>query len=93
MSTQTINRPTGTDFRIMSWNILSEELTPWAPPIEDRIDGIREIVLQYAPDAAGVQEISETGYALLNEHLGSFYEFVNPITKEGNYSFTGIVCA
>ena len=90
MSTQTINRPIGTDFRIMSWNILSEELTPWAPPIEERIDGIRESVLQYAPDAGGVQEISEAGYALLNEHLGSIYEFVNPMTKEGNYSYTGI---
>lgn len=90
MNTSNLNRTQGTDLRIMSWNILSEELTPWAPPIEERIDNICDIILQFNADAAGVQEISESGYALLQERLKDTYEFVNPKTKEGNYSFTGI---
>ena len=60
----TVEREPGTDARILSWNILSEELTPDAPAIDRRIDGICEVILQYLPDAAGIQEISETAYAL-----------------------------
>lgn len=87
---QTVEREAGTDVRILSWNILSEELTPDAPGIEARMDGICNTILQYLPDAGGIQEISERAYALFAERLGDLYEFVNPKTKEGNFSFTGI---
>ena len=86
----TVEREPGTDARILSWNILSEELTPDAPAIDERIDGICEVILQYLPDAAGIQEISETAYALFADRIGEIYPFVNPKTKEGNYSFTGV---
>ena len=85
-----IGRTPGTDIRIFSWNILSEELTPDAPAIATRIGGICNILLQYLPDAAGIQEISESAYALFAEQIGNRYEFVNPKTQEGNFSFTGI---
>ena len=45
----TVEREPGTDARILSWNILSEELTPDAPAIDRRIDGI-ELVLSCPED-------------------------------------------
>ncbi len=91
MSTVTPEREANTDIRIMTWNILSEELTPEATPIGDRISDIVEVIRACAPDAAGVQEISETGYGLFAELLGDTYTFVNPKTRAGDYSFTGIM--
>lgn len=87
---QIVEREEGSDVRIFTWNILSEELTPEAPAIDERIEGICEVLLQYMPDAAGVQEISESAYTLFEQRIGDTYEFVNPKTKEGSYSFTGI---
>ncbi len=91
LSTITAERTPQTELRIMSWNILSEELTPEAPVIESRIGEITKVIRTFAPDAAGIQEISERCYGLLEELLGDTYVFVNPKTKEGNYSFTGIM--
>lgn len=87
---QEIARHEQTDIRVMSWNILSEELTPTAPPIEDRIDAICEVIMSYRPDMAGIQEISEKTYQLLAERIGDTYDFINPRTHEGLFSFTGI---
>ena len=87
---ETIKRHDGTQLRVMSWNILSEELTPSAPPITERMDTICDVIMRYRPELAGIQEISESAYKLFEEKLGDTYEFVNPMTKEGLYSFTGI---
>ncbi len=84
-------RADGADLRILSWNILSEELSPNAETIDSRVDGIAEFIRSVAPDAAGIQEISQTGYALLKERLGDTYTFVNEKNSEGKYSYTGIM--
>ncbi len=84
-------RENQTELRIMTWNILSEELTPEAQPIKDRIEIITDVIRDCAPDAAGIQEISESCYGLLSDMLGDTYTFVNPMTHAGNYSFTGIM--
>ncbi len=86
---QTIPLAAGTDVRILSWNILSEELSPIAPDIRERIDRIAGTVRALAPDAMGIQEISESGYALFAEKLPE-YVFTNPKTAAGEYSFTGV---
>ena len=88
--TETVERTPDSNVRILTWNILSEELSPGLPAIEGRIDGICDYILKNAPDAAGIQEISETAYGMLAERIGDDYEFVNPITNAGNYSFTGV---
>ena len=88
--TETIPRTEGSDTRILTWNILSEELSPGLPEIEGRIDGICDYILKNAPDAAGIQEISESAYGMLAERIGDDYEFVNPTTQAGLYSFTGV---
>ncbi len=85
-----IARKEGTELRILTWNILSEELTPDAPQIEKRIDGICAYILRYLPDAAGIQEISESAYAMLAERIGDVYEFVNLRTKADDHNFTGV---
>ncbi|MBQ7346406.1 MAG: endonuclease/exonuclease/phosphatase family protein [Clostridia bacterium] len=87
---QVVKRKEGTVARIMSWNILSEELSPGVPSIADRIDGVCETLLQYLPDAVGIQEISESAYGMFDERIGDIYEFVNPKTKEGSFSFTTV---
>ncbi len=91
LSTVTSERAESSELRIVSWNILSEELTPEAPEIGTRIERITDTIRAFAPDAAGIQEISESCYTMLDELLGDTYEFVNPKTKDGNFSFTGIM--
>ena len=87
---ETIKRHDGTQLRVMSWNILSEELTPSAPPIGERIDMICDVIMRYRPELAGIQEISESAYGLIAERIGDVYELVNPKTKEDLFTFTGV---
>lgn len=93
MEPQTIHnsvpRAEETDVRIVSWNILSEELTPTAPNIHARISDICKTIRTLDPDAMGVQEISETCYQLFREMLPE-YEFTNPKTQAGEFSYTGV---
>ncbi len=86
-----MERTTGTEIRILTWNILSEELTPSATHISKRMPGISEFIMNNHPDAAGIQEISEEGYELFEKYLGEDYELVNHKTKAGNFSFTGVM--
>ena len=87
---QIVPRAVGSNLRILSWNILSEELTPGVPAIGERIDTVCGLLREYRPEAAGIQEISEDGYRLFEEKISDTYTFVNPKTPAGNYSFTGI---
>ena len=86
-----MQRTENTDIRILTWNILSEELTPGVPTICERMPEIVKFIRENDPDAAGIQEISEEAYAMFDKYLGDTYELVNPMTKEGNYSFTGVM--
>ncbi len=84
-------RATGADFRILSWNILSQELTSTATADVSRTSDIAFLIQALAPDAIGLQEISESAYASLETKLGSKYTFVNKTNSAGNYSYTGIM--
>ncbi|MGM9684152.1 MAG: endonuclease/exonuclease/phosphatase family protein [Eubacteriales bacterium] len=86
-----MERTKNTDIRILTWNVLSEELTPGSTPISERMPGIAGFITENDPDAAGIQEISEEGYDLFEEYLGEDYELVNHKTKAGDFSFTGVM--
>lgn len=68
---------TDADFRVMSFNILSEEWAAEAKDMEKRIPGVVGTILYYKPDVVGIQEISVKWYGVLKEYLGDTYEFVN----------------
>ncbi len=87
----TKDRAEGTDLRVLSWNILSQELTDTATTDASRADGIAEVISALAPDVMGVQEISATSYDLLEQKLGDRYTFVNKKNSGGAYSYTGIL--
>lgn len=65
------------DFRVMSFNILSEEWTAEAKDIESRAVGVAGCILYYEPDVIGIQEVSKNWYKLLKEYIGDTYVFVN----------------
>ena len=79
----------GTDIRVMSFNILSEEWTAEAKDIEARAVGVVGCITYYEPDVIGIQEVSVKWYGILKEYLGDMYEFVNTDangTKNGCYT-------
>ncbi len=79
----------GADFRVMSFNILSEEWAESARDIAGRTAGVVECITAYAPDVIGIQEVSVKWYKILKEHIGDMYEFVNTDangTKNGCYT-------
>lgn len=79
----------GADFRVMSFNILSEEWAEEAKDIEARVPGVVGCISYYEPDVIGIQEVSVKWYGLLKEYLGDTYEFVNTDangTKNGCYT-------
>ena len=81
------------DLRIMSYNILSEELSPESPlgSLSSRKDLVTTTLLYYLPDVVGLQEVSGSGWALLEEELGDIYEFAGQKTPNGEFSYTGLM--
>lgn len=79
------------DFRVMSFNILSEEWTAEAKDIEARAIGVAGCILYYEPDVIGIQEVSKNWYKVLKEYIGDTYVFVNT-TADGveNGCYTGL---
>jgi len=81
----------GADFRVMSFNILSEEWTDEAKNIEERAIGVVECISAYAPDVIGIQEVSVKWYGILKRDLGDEYEFVNTDANgKTNGCYTGL---
>jgi len=81
----------GADFRVMSFNILSEEWAEEAKDIEGRTAGVVECIKAYAPDVVGVQEVSVKWYTILKRELGDEYTFVNTdAAGKTNGCYTGL---
>ena len=80
----------GADTRIMSFNILSEEWDP-AAVMADRDYRVAATILNYSPDVAGIQEISEKWYSRLTSLIGAEYDFVGKNIPSGQYNYTGLI--
>ncbi len=81
---------TGSDLRIMSFNILSEE---WAAnaTLAPRISGVTDCIRYYNPDIIGIQEVSAAWYPKLKEILGDTYELINVNILNGkNNNYTAL---
>ncbi len=88
--TDRVNLTNGADFRIMSFNILSEE---WATNAGQgpRISGVVGCILEYKPEIIGIQEVSTLWYKELKERIGDEYEFVNSsVFGVRNYNYTAL---
>lgn len=81
----------GADLRVMSYNILSKELTDTAPDVTLRKDLLCTTFLYYMPDVVGLQEVSETGWEMLSGMLGDTYGFAGQKTPLGASSYTGLM--
>ena len=84
-------RTKGTDLRIMSYNILSKELSPDAADFSERSELVLATMLNYLPDIIGIQEVSEKAYGILQEKLGSVYAIPETKTPNGAFSYTGLM--
>ena len=84
-------RTEGTDIRIMSYNMLSAELSPTKPDFSDRADKVLATVLNFMPDVVGIQEVSEKGYGIIESLVGDTYAIPLKLTPEGKYSYTGLM--
>lgn len=78
------------DTRVMSFNILSEEWDP-AAVMADRDYRVAATILNYSPDVAGIQEISEKWYSRLTSLIGAEYDFVGKNIPSGQYNYTGLI--
>lgn len=78
------------DTRVMSFNILSEEWDP-AAVMADRDYRVAATILNYSPDVAGIQEISEKWYSRLTSLIGAEYGFVGKTIPSGKYNYTGLI--
>ena len=84
-------RTVGTDLRIMSYNILSKELSPDAADFSERAELVLATMLNYLPDVIGVQEVSEKAYGILEQELGAIYAVPETKTPNGQFSYTGLM--
>jgi exonuclease III len=77
----------GADTRIMSFNILSEEWDSRAV-MEGRDIRVSAILLNYLPDVAALQEVSNKWYPILESNIGGIYKFTRTknLHREGTYT-------
>lgn len=77
----------GADTRIMSFNILSEEWDSKAV-MEGRDIRVSAVLLNYLPDVAALQEVSNKWYPILEKNVGGVYEFTRTknLHREGTYT-------
>lgn len=77
----------GADTRIMSFNILSEEWDARAV-MEGRDIRVSAVLLNYLPDVAALQEVSNKWYPILESNLGGIYKFTRTknLHREGTYT-------
>jgi endonuclease/exonuclease/phosphatase family metal-dependent hydrolase len=77
----------GADTRIMSFNILSEEWDA-AAVMEGRDIRVSAVILNYLPDVAALQEVSNKWYPILETNVGGIYKFTRTknLHREGTYT-------
>ena len=77
----------GADTRIMSFNILSEEWDARAV-MEGRDIRVSAVLLNYLPDVAALQEVSNKWYPILEINVGGIYKFTRTknLHREGTYT-------
>lgn len=77
----------GADTRIMSFNILSEEWDA-AAVMEGRDVRVSAVILNYLPDVAALQEVSNKWYPILEANVGGIYKFTRTknLDNQGTYT-------
>lgn len=84
-----VERTEGSDLRIMSFNILSQEWNDKIP-ISGRDAIVGAALFTYMPDVIGWQELSDAWYRALDNMIEDEYTFVNRNTAEGAGNYTGM---
>lgn len=82
--------------RIMSWNILAEMSSWGGTPVEERVETAAEVILDYAPDAMILNEVTDSWADMLRATLGAKYELVRPQEKKtdntlGQWSYSALI--
>ena len=80
----------GADTRIMSFNILSEEWDA-AAVMSGRDIRVSATILNYLPDVAALQEVSNAWYPILQEYIGDTYSFTRKKTPSGKGTYTTLI--
>lgn len=80
----------GADTRIMSFNILSEEWDA-AAVLSGRDIRVSATILNYSPDVAALQEVSEAWYPILENYLGDKYSFTRKTTTTKSKTYTTLI--
>lgn len=80
----------GADTRIMSFNILSEEWDA-AAVMEGRDVRVSAVLLNYLPDVAALQEVSNKWYPILETNVGEIYKFTRKKNLEGSGTYTTLI--
>ena len=80
----------GADTRIMSFNILSEEWDA-AAVMEGRDIRVSSILLNYRPDVAALQEVSNAWYPILQNFVGDVYQFTRKKIPAGSGTYTTLI--
>lgn len=78
------------DTRIMSFNILSEEWDPNAV-MSGRDVRVSAAILNYSPDVAALQEVSNAWYPVLENYIGDVYDFTRKKTPSGSGTYTTLI--
>ena len=80
----------GADTRIMSFNILSEEWDA-AAVLSGRDVRVSATILNYHPDVAALQEVSNAWYPILENYIGDTYKFTRKKTPSGKGTYTTLI--
>lgn len=80
----------GADTRIMSFNILSEEWDA-AAVMEGRDIRVSSILMNYLPDVAALQEVSNAWYPILQNNVGEVYQFTRKKIPSGSGTYTTLI--
>ena len=80
----------GADTRIMSFNILSEEWDS-AAVMEGRDIRVSSVLLNYRPDVAALQEVSNAWYPILQNYIGEVYQFTRKKIPSGSGTYTTLI--
>ncbi len=80
----------GADTRIMSFNILSEEWDA-AAVMEGRDIRVSSILMNYCPDVAALQEVSNAWYPILQNNVGEVYQFTRKKIPSGSGTYTTLI--
>ena len=80
----------GADTRIMSFNILSEEWDS-AAVLSGRDVRVSATIMNYHPDVAALQEVSNAWYPILEDYIGDTYKFTRKKTPSGKGTYTTLI--